>query len=123
MGAIGVRLNGKSPEDHVRSEIGRSLVALATGADGNIYCAVRADCDPAVSGMYRKGDVMALVVTVSKHDGYTYFKYIDEFMGPFADEMPAEVFDLLTPLADSEHTMVGYAKSWRARVQEHLMHA
>lgn len=44
---------------------------------------------------------------------FTY-KFVDETMGPFEDECPAEVFDLLTPTDDEN------ANDWRGRVRLHL---
>lgn len=119
MGWDGVKLErGQLPEGYVLKMLGNCKPkAMATVGEA-LYLAVPCNED-SPHGFYKKGDVMGLVVLMRKEaDGYTYFKWIDEFCGPSADEAPAKVLRALSPLPKSDHQMVAWARGWRQRCRE-----
>lgn len=119
MGWDGVKLDrGQLPEGYVLKMLGNCKPkAMATVGDA-LYLAVPCNED-SPHGFYKKGDVIGLVVLMRKDaDGYTYFKWVDEFCGPSADEAPAKVLRALSPLPKIEHRMVEWARNWRKRCRE-----
>jgi hypothetical protein len=118
MGWDGVKLGrGETPEAYARKMMGgdKNVVDMVT-MNGTIYAAVTADMDSEVD-LYRKGDVLGLVVLVEYRDGYTMFKFLDEFSGPCAADAPAKIIRQLSPIRDGEkcQTMRDYARNWRQR--------
>jgi hypothetical protein len=119
MGWNGVKLDrGQLPEGYVLKMLGDCKPkAMATVGEA-LYLAVPCNED-SPHGLYKRGDVVGLVVLMRKEaDGYTYFKWIDEFCGPAADEAPTKVLRALSPLPKSDNPMVRLAKEWRKRCRE-----
>lgn len=65
------------------------------------------------------GEVFAAIYLVRWANGYYNFGYKDmtEHSGPYEDECPERIMNLLTPL-DTEATDNGWAADWRKRVYE-----
>ena len=119
MGWDGVKLDrGQLPEGYVLKMLGNCKPkAMATVGEA-LYLAVPCNED-SPHGLYKKGDVVGLVVLMRREaDGYTYFKWIDEFCGPVAAEAPAKVLRALSPLTKSDHRMVANAREWRKQCRE-----
>ena len=122
MGWDGVKLDrGETPESYVRKMIGKgdNIVEMAT-VNGTIYAATKADTDSEY-GLWQSGDVLGLVVLVEKRDGYTMFKFMDEFSGPVASEAPLRILRKLTDIRDGVKCapMRQFARNWRKRCHDY----
>ena len=117
MGWSGTNLNGQAPIEYVRQLL-PSAVAVGYGTgrnvDGTVYAAVRCD-DDGPAGLWQAGDVIGLVVAVDYRDSMHWFKYMDEFMGPFYFDAPDSVLRKLTPLRPSDNKARENAAEWRAK--------
>jgi len=68
----------------------------------------------------RSGEVRALVILTRwvPKDYYNFgYKDMDESVGPSDDDCPKRIYDLLTPLTDSDNE---WSAEWRKRVEERL---
>jgi hypothetical protein len=114
MGWDGIQNDGKRRDAraHIERGVGSDAArrTLAAKRIGDVIYA-------AIEGQNGNGpaDVFGAVILLERARGWTYYKVMDEGMGPFESECPAEILDLLTETTDN------YSLAWRYRCRANLL--
>lgn len=116
MGSTGTHIErGQKMANVALSELGQDYSVLK-----HVTKRTSGEWQYALYAAVQRGDeIFGLVVLMHRNPSPSvywnfHYKYVDETMGPYEDECPREVFDLLTP-TDNEH-----ANDWRGRVRLNL---
>ena len=115
MGWDGIQNDGqrRDARAHIERAVGRDAARrtiAATRKGDVIYAAIMGDAGEGPSITFG-----AVILIDRSQRGWTYYKAMDEGMGPHEDECPAEILDRLTD------TTCNYALSWRYRCRANLL--